>query len=545
MNNKSFFFISFTTLLLSVVFLTSCSAEKQENAVIPVQATESVPSQTVKPTDTPAPHYTATPEPTFTPVPTPTPIPTISFRNGNIPIDTTNLTLIIEAGETKLFDQLPDLAECHLEGSSCYEEIQTFAGEHPEITVTYSVEIGGHSYPNGTKEIQLSDCNWKTEDFLNAFQWLPELITIDINGSPLTVSDCEVLKDFLGTAIINYSIKCDSSVISANCESLDWNAMPSLSTDTLISVIPYLSHLTFIDATNVKGISLEDIGRIQQSKQGLVVDYPIKLFGKEFSTASAVIDISNKKLKAKQLDEIRALAPYLTNCEKVVMENCGISNEIMDELRTELAPYTEIVWRIKCGPYSCRTDAVMIKFSGKSSVLTDSKAAALSYCHDIVFLDLGHNHIRHIDFIANMPNLEVCIIAVNYLIDISPISNCKKLEYCEFLSNVKIDVTPLAECTELKHLNISYTNCADITPLFGLKKLERLWISRNPIPDEQIAQIKELLPSAEINTTSHNCTGEGWRENARYDLLREQFRYDNSHVRSYYYLNGEIVEDLI
>lgn len=491
----------------------------------------------------PTPEVTCTIAPTSTPAPTNTPVPSIQFKNGSIPIDASEITLVIESGETSLFDELPELSACHLEGSSCYDEISKYASLHPNIIITYDVRIVDSSYSLDTASIQVNGSKWKTSDILNAFKWLPNLKTLDLDGTELSVSDCEELQDVLVDSVVNYKIIIGSTSIPYDIDSLDLNTAHSITIDALISAIPFLPNLSFVSVPKNDSVTLEDVGRLQHSKSGLIVDYPVTIYGKTFSTADKYIVLSKKRIKVKQLDELRSIMPYMTNCEKVIMEDCGLSDEVMDELRTELAPYTEIVWRIRCGPYSCRTDAIMIKFSGKSTVLTDTKTSALKYCHDVVYLDLGHNHLRHIDFVKEMPYLEVCIIAVNYLVDITPIQYCTKLEYCEFLSNVSIDVTPLAACTNLKHLNISFCNVTDITPLYGLINLERLWISRNHIPADQITTITELLPNAEINTTSHNPTGEGWREHPRYELLREQFQYDSSRIRSCYIMDGQIVYD--
>ena len=158
------------------------------------------------------------------------------------------------------------------------------------------------------------------------------------------------------------------------------------------------------------------------------------------------------------------------------------------------------------------------------------------------YLDLGHNKIKHLDgFAPYMPDLEVCIM-YNPMSNIKGIEGCTKLEFFECYSCGLKDISPLAACTELKHLNVCYNNLSDITPLFGLTKLERLWISRNPnIPASQIAQFKELVPGCEVNTTTQNPTRGGWRYydeeftqiTPRYALLREQFRYDETELRSY------------
>ena len=127
----------------------------------------------------------------------------------------------------------------------------------------------------------------------------------------------------------------------------------------------------------------------------------------------------------------------------------------------------------------------------------------------------------------------------NPLSDIKGVESCPKLEFLECYSCNLKDLSPLAACTELKHLDACFNHITDITPLYGLTKLERLWISRNDIPKSQIEEFQELVPGCVVNTTVHNPTGDGWREDEtgqyvpRYALLREQFRYDYTTLRSY------------
>ena len=129
----------------------------------------------------------------------------------------------------------------------------------------------------------------------------------------------------------------------------------------------------------------------------------------------------------------------------------------------------------------------------------------------------------------------------NPMSNIKGIEGCTKLEFFECYSCGLKDLSPLSACTELKHLNVCYNNLTDISPLYGLTKLERLWIARNNIPADQIEHFKELVPGCEINTTTHNPTRGGWRYfdeaftqiTPRYALLREQFQYDHTNLRSY------------
>ena len=107
-------------------------------------------------------------------------------------------------------------------------------------------------------------------------------------------------------------------------------------------------------------------------------------------------------------------------------------------------------------------------------------SSILQYCTKFNYLDVGHNdELPSIDFVRNMPELEVLIIAMTAVTDISPLEVCPKLEYLELNSTNISDLSPLKNSTGLHHLNIAgCPNIKDISPLYGLTELERLWIGK-------------------------------------------------------------------
>lgn len=478
------------------------------------------------------------------PLETPEPVlPGIVFRSGSFRKEETEISVVLEAGETALLEEFDSLKACHFEGSTCYEEIMAYAAAHEDVAVTWSVPVCGREISSLDTEAVFDKKSVSAREIAEALPFLPSLESVSLGGAALTAEECALFGDKLGSFITDYAVSAAGLTLNADTESISLKNVPAKKAEELAAAAKYLPALTKANASG-SNWSLSDVALLMNACPSLTVDYPVHEFGVDFSTASTSLTLSGKKLKKTDIARLKELVPLLPRCEKVIMEDCGLTNEEMDALRTELAPYTEIVWRVKCGAYSCRTDSVMIKFSsGGSRTMSDRQAENLKYCRDVVYLDLGHNKLRHIGFVAGMKDLQVCIIAVNYLTDIEGIENCKKLEYCEFLSGIIKDISPLAACTELEHLNIAYNQITDISPLYGLTKLKRLWISRNKFPDSQIDEIKAALPDCLINTTAHNPTSEGWREDPRYDILREQFQYDDSHARSAYYQDGVLVYD--
>ena len=460
---------------------------------------------------------------------TPTPVPSddpnlVYFQHATIRNSDSHAAFVIEANEFDKLDLLTQLRVLDLSGSTCYDEIIAYIGSHPDVDVRYSVDLDGVRVGHNEEAAvipRLTDAS--------LLRYLPALKELSVT-EPLSLETASALPD-TGTVKLHYSVQFAGLTVANDASSIDLSNQPASALEELKQGIAALPALEYVNLNNPSW-TLEQASDLQKAKEGLKVDYPVTAFGRKFSLADKTVDLSGISMK-KRVQELEDLLPYLGGIKELYLDNCGLSNEKLAELRAKY-PSPKIVWLVKIGAYTCHTNDVMIKFSaGESKTLLDKDVKDLKYCNEIRFLDLGHNHLKHIDFVSYMPDLEVCIIAVNYVRDINGIENCKKLEYCEFLSGVIKDISPLAACTELKHLNIAYNVITDITPLYGLTKLERLYMSRNKIPQEQIDHIRELLPDCEIDTTTHNPTGGGWRKNPRYDLLKEQFIYDNTHIRSY------------
>ena len=288
--------------------------------------------------------------------------------------------------------------------------------------------------------------------------------------------------------------------------------------------------------------SLDDAGALVVRYPDLIVNYTATVFGVTFTLTDEVVSFNRIDLQDK-VEELKRILPYMAHVGRLDMEYCNIPDEQMAELRSAF-PSPKIVWHIFLkGIYHCRTDAIMIRFSNNSEGerLYDKDTRPLIYCNEIRYMDLGHDRITDAYFTAYMPDLEVCIIAVGEITDISALQYCPKLEYLEIFTGHVTDISVLANCKNLKHLNICNNQITDISPLFELD-LERLWMSRNPIPKEQIDEFCRRFPGCEVNSTVSNPTGGGWRGKSgycrRYKLLRAQLCYDRIPTNSYSAFNN-------
>ena len=288
-------------------------------------------------------------------------------------------------------------------------------------------------------------------------------------------------------------------------------------------------------------LSWESLKLLHDAAPAAVLDYGFTLFGRDCNLSDESLD-----LKYLRMDDEGALvgkaAACMTRLKTLDMDSCGVSNRAMAALRDSL-PGTEVIWRVCFGKYyTARTDAekILASLPGKGGELVRNNVMNLQYCTKLKYLDLGHNnHLETIEFCRSMPELEVLIVGMSFVEDFSPLASCPKLEYLEAMTSRLHDLTPLAELKNLRHLNICYNFAVtDISPLYGLTGLERLWIGKYcPVPPEQIARFRELVPGCVVNDTTEGPTEEGWRfaEHGdalgnpvyaeRYALLRQQFGY--------------------
>lgn len=386
--------------------------------------------------------------------------------------DTTDLTAVMSAGETQQLELLPNLHYADLSGSENVEEISAWAKAHPEVSVRYTVTL-----PDGTV--------------------LP--------------SD---------TKSVDFSRATGSEALAA---------APAL------ALLPELKTLKLGDER--AAMSLDDIGKLREMLPDTVFQYSFDLYGKSCDLSGSTINLFHVPVDddARRVDQVMALMPQLTYVD---MDSCGVSNERMEQLRLKY-PDVKIVWRIWFAQgYSVRTDVVKILASKPSvaGMIDDQEAQKLYYCHDVRFLDIGHNAVlKDISFLRGMPKLEVAILAMCSFSDISPLADCPELEYLELQSTEISDLTPLAGLTKLRHLNIANNlGITDLSPLYGLKDLKRLWIgSMTRLTNEQLDEIRRQLPNCDINTTVYDDpTAGGWRYVSidgeacmaeRYYVLRLQF----------------------
>jgi hypothetical protein len=260
----------------------------------------------------------------------------------------------------------------------------------------------------------------------------------------------------------------------------------------------------------------------------------------EVSADAEYVDLGD--VKAKSMDDLIAFLEKLPNLKKVDMFETYLYARDVETLAQRF-PDVEFGWTmlINCkNPnhperkyHMIRTDATAFStlHNNQCTMHTSEDFAILKYCKNLVALDIGHNAVTTLDFLAAMPKLRVLIIGRNQVKDLSPLKNCPDLEYLEAFTNQIESVEPLLSCPYLMDLNIP-NNCVKDPELFcQMTFLKRLWIfnyasprdfNKDTMPQKTKSAIKQALPGCRINTYSSG-TGE-WRMNTKhYQVISDMF----------------------
>ncbi len=376
---------------------------------------------------------------------------------------------------------------------------------------------------------------------MKAESFLKRLICLGLCALLLLCPALAGAESSAGTAAVTPVSFPNGVLVPSDARSVDLTRLRAGQAEAAIRALKTMTGPEIIELGEERadGPGWEQIARIREAAPGATLHYRFTFCGVEADLADEELDLSYHEIidGGAELRQILACMPSL---RRLVMDSCGLDNEQMASLREDF-PSVEIVWRIWFGwVYTVRTDTQKVLASKTSwgGEMFSWNVDVLRYCTKMRYLGLGHNNnITDISFISCMPDLEVCILAMNDVTDLSPLADCPELEYLELFHNYHLQhLAPLAGLTKPRHLNAS--NCwelEDTTPLYGLD-LERLYIGAlTKVPREQIETYRRLHPDCEVEDTLYEGSEATWRYTdmsceelvPRYALLREQFGYDD------------------
>jgi hypothetical protein len=110
---------------------------------------------------------------------------------------------------------------------------------------------------------------------------------------------------------------------------------------------------------------------------------------------------------------------------------------------------------------------------------------------DLEEIEMAEYEIGSLDGIRFCKYAVVMDLSGNHINDLSEIGECRLLKELYLSHNQISIIDALINMADLRQLDLSYNQVDDLTPLLRLQKLEYVNLLGNPVPGEQIEQLKK------------------------------------------------------
>ncbi len=427
------------------------------------------------------------------------------------------------ADDVPAFALFDDLREVDAEGLDCYDALAALTAAYPELKTDWSIALGSRRFGHGTRILRLAAADADAGELRDRLRFFTGLTRADIAGLCLTNDEQRELMALYPDVSFRWEVETVCGLaFSSDAEELDLAGYGGFSLDALRALRPLFPKLKLIDLTGC-GFRNEELLALRDDLTGVDVRWTFLLCGASVCTTATEIDLSNHPVEDVSLvEDALFYFPYL---EKVVMCDCGVSDEEMDALDKRHEDI-RFVWMIHFGDFFLRTDAttfIATTFPYGYTYLTNEQLEPLRYCTDLTALDLGHMYYSDVSFLRYLTKLQYLILSDTKISDISMLADMPDLYYLEiFLTNVS-DVTPLLSCRNLRHLNIAFCPVKDYDTLAQMTWLERLWAPGIYLSWGQMQKLAAALPDTNVCYNCGSATGGTWRTDEAYFQMRDVF----------------------
>ena len=441
----------------------------------------------------------------------------VPFQGKTVSSDAAEISITNPSPEdiSILGTYFPKLETVNGAGCDNYEALEQLQSALPQVTVLYQVALGGSFVDPTVTELDLEPGDYDLDTLQEALLYLHQVTDVTIHKLDLTLEQFAAMQEAFPNINFHYTVYLLDREQDSTVTALDLSAMQESDLDQVarkLSLLPQLETVELCGSDGTSKLTEEEAKLLIAAAPNAVFHYAFDFYGQTLSTDMEEVVLKNVKIGDDGEQAIRDALDLLSNCKRFVLDGCGVSNEIMAQLREDYRDRTKVVWRVSFGNGSSLTDAQVIR-----SVydLKDSNCAALRYCEDAVYADFGHDeYLNDSSFLEGMTSLEVLILSGSPIKDLTPLAACKNLRILE-LSNCGYitDVSPLAACEKLKMLNISYTKVTEVSSLEALPLTHLVAVggTGTRMSQEEKDGFEEAHPDCQTLWRGTQEFGVGWR----------------------------------
>lgn len=435
----------------------------------------------------------------------------VPFQGKYLPQNTTTLEITsLTAEEVEAVTHLGRLRRVDAWDCGDFEALATLSRALPDCQVGYRVPLGSRrvsalekSLAVGTEEMALLE---------ETLPLLPRVEKLVFTQEPPTGEILRSLEAAFPEMEFSWLYGRKSLPLGSGVEELNLRGgtLTATQAERLLRCCPNLRRMNLQDCGLETGEILPLCGGFSQCSFAFDLTFDHRVY----ASGVAEMDLTDFPLESTAWLEERMR--YMPNLRKVILSGCGLPDEELEAMN-QRHPDIQVVWTVRLGPISLRTDATFFAPVVTGQHVNQSHLGALKYCHDLIAIDLGHMPVTDCSWAAYMPKLQYLILADTGVRDLTPLANCGELLFLELFLTPARDYTPLLSCKKLEDLNLCYCR-GSVEPIRQMTWLKRLWWDGNETKTRGLAKD---LPDTQCNFSSGSSTGGSWRKGVRYKEQRD------------------------
>lgn len=436
----------------------------------------------------------------------------VTFGDRQYDVDIEELDLSGKALEG--LDQLvllPKLQELDLRNTGLtLNQYRQLTGLLPGCKILWWPEFQGVPYPENTEYLPAPTL---TDEDLAVLDFFPKLSGMDVTACRDYDMIRKLMEKYPGLQV-DYMVGLGGAVLAPDATDAVFTDLTDGQLLTALEFLPKLQTVT------LKGTlpELALLARVWEENPQITFSWEVEICGRTFENTATEIDLCG--IPMENVQEVEQKVVGLPLLQKVLMWDCGISNEEMESLNLRNDKVL-FVWKVNLGEkVTVRTDIDNFICHNYGYFLREGECDNFRYCTEIVALDLGHRDIKTCDFVAYMPKLKYLILADTLVQDLTPLTGLENLVFLEVFLLDLDSYEPLLSLKNLEDLNIGFTT-GDLEVIKQMTWLKRLWWSKSELTWEEQKELRAALPNTEVQLfLQTSSTGAGWRKNQNYYDMR-------------------------
>lgn len=387
----------------------------------------------------------------------------VPFQGGYLSQNTSVITVsTLTEEDVQALSYLPRLTQINAEECRDYEVLRQVNALYPNVTVSYTVDIGGNTYPGNVRELELTDPDLAQLEA--AIPYLPQLEYVHLMGNLPEPADIAQLQERIPHVALDFTFAAFGRVFNSLDTFIDLSGISMKDTQEVEKIIPYFRDLQQIDMLDC-GLNNRTMDALNKRYRDTKIVWRVYISGAPYRTDAKYYFPGKYKIKNVS-DDLRALR-YCTDMELVDLGHYGVSDLSFVEYMPNLK------YLLVC----------------QISYLAD--LTPISQCKNLVSLEIFGDNVSDIWPFTNLTNLE------------------------------EINVSQSPVTFRVGMIRADYAEFDDLSAFREMTWLDRLWLVRCILGPDGRNFLLERHQNTEIAFQAYSATGAGWRHTRNYYDMRD------------------------